>query len=183
MSVRLEDLGVGDVICTRTNTFFGRMIRFGAALRDEPNTVNHVLIVHHRDPKGTLWGLEGRPGGVGWVAITPSLVRGTYVIANTAQPKTQEQRFLVAKASERLIHAPYDYEGILLDGLDAIHIDLWGGDWGPKPPVHVVCSSYADWCYDKVGLASPGTRFDRLVKPADWAAFIDARGWRLPAAV
>jgi len=60
----------GDLLLTRSKTgVFGRLIRVGAALRDEPNLINHVVIVDHQDRQGTWWGIEGRPGGVGWVDL------------------------------------------------------------------------------------------------------------------
>ena len=170
----------GDIVCTRNPTgWAARMIRLGAALQDSPNIVNHVIVVHHRDPKGLLWGLEGRPGGVGPRALTRRLLGAPYVISNAEQPKTEEQRFLVAKAAEKLNGAPYDWTGIAIDGLDAIGVNMWshGGQWGPEPPGHVVCSSLADWAYDTVGLPSPGKRFDRTVTPGDWAKFIMEKAW------
>ncbi len=178
MSVNKADLAPGDVICTRNpRGWMARFIRLGAALQDKPNLVNHVIVVHHRDPKGVLWGLEGRPGGVGPIALTKRVLEQPYVISNSEQPKTEEQRFLVAKSVEKLTGAPYDWGGIALDGLDALGVDLWDNRWGPEPPGHVVCSSLADWSYDVVGLPSPGDRFDRTVTPGDWAKFIVEKEW------
>lgn len=178
MGVREQDLQVGDVVCTRNPTgWAARLIRFGAALLDRPNIVNHVIVVHHRDPKGVLWGIEGRPGGVGDIALTRRVLSQPYVISNSLQPKTEEQRFLVAKAAERLRGAPYDWTGIMLDGLEALGVSLWDGGWGPEPPGQVVCSALADWCYDAVGLASPGRTYDRTVTPGDWCRFIMEQEW------
>lgn len=55
----------GDVLVTRSGGWQARLIRLGAALRDKPNLSSHVAVVHHTDVKGTLWVLEGRPGGAG----------------------------------------------------------------------------------------------------------------------
>src|SRR5690242_20152365 len=66
----------GDILAVNTGMHFGsRMIRFGAAVRElvtgkaEPDFVNHIAFVHHIDAHGVPWGLEGRPGGVGWVDL------------------------------------------------------------------------------------------------------------------
>lgn len=181
MSVDKLDLNIGDVLCTRNPTgWMARLIRLGAAFLDRPNISNHVIVVHHKDPKGLWWGLEGKPGGVGYIALTRRVLRAPYVISNTEQPKTEEQRFMIAKAAERLIGTPYDWAGIAIDGLEALGVNLWDtfGEWGPEPPGHVVCSAFADWCYDVVGLPSPGREFDRTVTPGDWAKFIIERNWR-----
>lgn len=173
------NVDIGDIVCTRNPkgwpAFF---IRLGAALRDRPNTINHVIIVHHRDKAGTLWGIEGRPGGVGWVDMRRAL-KSPYTISNADQPKGPVQRSDIARFSEALLGTPYDWGGIVKDGMEAIHADaLWRSkEWGDTPPAHVVCSSFADWVYDRTGLPSPGLRFDRSVTPGDWAQFIIERGW------
>lgn len=66
----------GDVVCTRNpgTGWSARIRRFGAALRDQPNTVDHTVVVHRRDAAGTLWGIEGRPGGVGEVDMRNGMV-------------------------------------------------------------------------------------------------------------
>ena len=56
----------GDVILVRTGGLAATMIRFGAALRGAPNLNNHVAVAHHLDAHGTLWCVEGSPGGAGW---------------------------------------------------------------------------------------------------------------------
>jgi len=176
----IEAVDVGDVLCTRNPTgWAARLIRFGAALLGAPNTVNHVIVVHHRDGGGTLWGIEGRPGGVGYVDVKKAL-KSPYTMTNVAQPKDEGQRFIIAKAAEGLLGTPYDWHGIVLDGMKAIRAEgLWRSKWGDEhtPPAHVVCSSFADWLYDQVGLPSPGEKFDRTVTPGDWAQFIIEKGW------
>jgi hypothetical protein len=168
---------IGDVLCTRSSKgLAGRLIRLGAALQDQPDTVNHVVIVHHRDRAGTLWGIEGRPGGVGWVDCARYL-RGPYTLDNGAQQKTAHQRAQVCKAAAGLIGTPYDWTGIALDAMQAIDAPaLWADRWKGQVPAHVVCSSLADWVYEHVGLASPDP--DRTCTPADWAEFIIEKGWR-----
>lgn len=178
-----QEIGIGDVLCTRSSGWPVFFIRLGAALLDRPNTVNHVIIVHHRDDNGTLWGIEGRPSGVGYVELGRHL-KSAYTLNNAEQPKTEGDRFLIAKAAEKLLKAPYDWYGIFQDAL------LWANktnvrrminkDWGDehKPPTHVVCSSFADWVYDYCNLPSPGKRFDRNVSPGDWAKFIIEKAWK-----
>ena len=170
----------GDIVCTRNpKGFTARMIRLGAALLDRPNTVNHVIVVSHRDPAGTLWGIEGRPGGVGYVDMK-NAVRSPYTLNNGKQAKTEEQRQMVVHVAKGLIGTPYDWQGIIADGMKAIHAqELWCSSWKGQVPAQVVCSSLADWVYDKVGLESPGAVFDRTVTPGDWADLITVRRWNL----
>lgn len=42
-----QKLSPGDVIATRSHSFFGRAIRAGAALLDKPDLENHIAIVYH----------------------------------------------------------------------------------------------------------------------------------------
>lgn len=173
-------LGVGDVLCVRTNGWAARLIRFGAALLDRPNTVNHVIIVHHQDPDGTWWGVEGRPNGFGWTKVAPRSVALPYVVSNAEQPRTEEQRVAIAKTAAELVGTPYDWFGIADDLFEAVRLDpLWKSRMTEEKPAQVVCSSSADWVYQKCGLPSPGkTDGDwRYTTPADWATFITERGW------
>lgn len=178
-------LDIGDVVLTRSRpkNFWGKLavraIRLGAAIHDQPNIWNHVAIVHHIDDTGTLWGVEGRPGGVGWVDMR-NWVNDGWVLSNADQPKTEDQRAQIAAASEALIGTAYDWSGIAIDAGRAV-AGLWATLWPEKwhnyraAPGHVVCSSLADWVYGKVGLGSP--RADRACTPADWAQYILDRGW------
>jgi hypothetical protein len=147
----------------------------GAAVRDEPNVWNHVIVAHHVDEHGTFWGMEGRPGGVGPVDLTPWL-RNPWTLTNAAQPKTVGQRNEIALAVAAADQRPYDWVGIAVDAGRAV-APLWKmrDCWGPGIPCHVVCSSLADWAYERVGLASPAA--DRFCTPADWAGFVETRGW------
>lgn len=174
----MTPVDVGDVICTRNRTSrWAYFIRLGAALADKPSTVNHVIVCHHRDAAGTWWGVEGRPGGVGWVDMRRAL-KGPYTITNTAQPKTPDQRHTIAKVTEGMLGTPYDWAGIVGDAMDAIHAqNLWASAWGPKnlAPAHVVCSSLAAWAYQHVGIPAPAKYRDTT--PGDWAAWIIEKGW------
>jgi len=153
---------------------------------DQPNLVNHVIIVHHKQPNGDWIGLEGKPGGVGWINITQrKVLKSPYSLTNAQQPKTEESRFLIAKASEKLLGVQYDWVGIAQEafswGDSRTILKFLNQGWGNSghPPEHVFCSNYADWVYDYVGLWSPGVRFDRNVSPNDWAKFIIEKGWKL----
>jgi hypothetical protein len=171
-------IGPGDVLAVRTGGIGGWLIRLGAQLRGLPHSVNHIVIAHHVE--GTRWiGLEGRPGGVGWVDMTRYLASPA-TVDNREQPKTQAQRYLVAKAAEKLIGCAYDWRAIGADALVDLGVPLAHIDWsGPNPPLHVVCSSYAEWAYRQVGLARPEPPVGEvLTQPADWAAFDLAGGWK-----
>ena len=172
-------LNVGDVLCTRNDKGWpARLIRLGAALLDNVNTVNHVIVVHHRDDAGTWWGIEGRPGGVGYVDLHKAL-KGPFTLDNRQQPKTAAQRAEIAKVAEGLLGTPYDWAGIVQDGMRAIGAQhLWESRINGEVPAQLVCSSLADWVYDRVGLPSPGGKFDRHVTPGDWARFILTRAWK-----
>jgi cell wall-associated NlpC family hydrolase len=178
------DIQPGDVLLVRTTTggwlarTAGWIIRLGQAIEDAPNTWNHVIVAHHIDAAGTFWGIEGRPGGVGWTDLGPWLA-DRWTITNRAQAKEPGQRSQVCDAALALIGRPYDWGGIVVDAMRAI-APLWQlrqpGGWEPGVvPGQVVCSSLADWVYQRAGLASPPT--GRWCTPADWAGFILARGW------
>lgn len=172
----------GDVVLVRTRGWTGALIRFGAALLGRPNVHNHVAIVHHADDAGVMWGIEGRPGGVGWVDMDVYL-NDSWSLANTDQPKTADQRTRVAEAAYSMLKMRYDWTAIASDALKALHLErLWRAkDYNEDTvPGQVVCSSLADYVYAKVGLASPGlTDGDgiRFTTPADWDMFIDTKGW------
>lgn len=173
----------GDVVLVRTKGLVGALIRFGAALLDRPNVHNHVAIVHHRDASGTLWGIEARPGGVGWIDMDGYL-GDPYTMSNSEQPKTQAQRDQIISVAESLLQTPYDWTAIATDAMKAIRADrLWKAkSYGEgEVPTQVVCSSLADYVYAKVGLASPGLIDGdavRFTTPADWDLFIDTKAWR-----
>jgi hypothetical protein len=179
--VTLPDLlQPGDVVVVRTGGWEAGLIRFGSALRGQPNLDNHVAVVHHKDSSGTLWGIEGRPGGVGWVdvAVYFTGARGQYTLTNALQPKTAVQRDVVAATCEAMLHTPYDWPAIAQDALQDLHLpELWAAKWNGTTPGHVVCSSLASWAHRKAALAAPATTDARHVEPSDWAQFIIERGW------
>jgi hypothetical protein len=175
-------VNVGDVLCTREGPWIVSLgIRIGAFLVGMPTYVNHVIIVHHWDAAHNSWvGVEGRPGGVGWVDLTDRL-KAPLTNANNKQPKTEAQRYLIAKAAESLLGAPYDWQAIAEDARQAAH--LWRAvavEWqGDAVPGQVVCSSFADWAYERVGLANPGgNSVTRFTTPAGWDQFIMKGQWK-----
>lgn len=170
----------GDVVLTRSTGLAPWLIRFGAALLDKPNLHNHVVIMHHTDANGTEWGIEGRPGGVGWVDMK-QYEASAYTLVNSAQPKTDAQRKAVAETAEALLQRPYDWTAIAADAMQALGLRIWRPqDFGEtQMPGQVVCSSLADYVYERVGLANPGKKTGtRFTTPADWDEFIETQGWR-----
>lgn len=138
--------------------------------------VNHVVVVHHRDAAGVLWGIEARPGGVGWVDMT-RYAASSWSVSNAEQPKSDAQRAAVCTVIEGMLGTPYDWVGIALDAAVAVGVqDLWvSTEWGPERPAQVVCSALADWGYEAVDLASPAP--DRTCQPTDWIVFNREREW------
>lgn len=166
-------LDVGDLLFTRTESLGGRLIRFGAALLDEPNLDNHVAIVHHRDGSGRWWAIEGRPGGAGWVDARHYLACD-HTGNNALQPKTARQRARVAEAAMGMLGVGYDWAAVIEDTLMCLRLgELWQQDWhGAGPPAHVVCSSLAAYLYQVVGLDRPTRHEARFTTPADWSDFV-----------
>lgn len=185
------EIGIGDVLVTREgNPLISGFIRLGAAIAGLPAKCNHVIVVHHKDDAGTWWGIEGRPGGVGWRDLTGP-TKGVLTNANNQQPKTEEQRYLIAVAAEGALSTPYDWIAIGEHTREALSI--WDKvrrvarmkdrhlikEWNERGrPGHVVCSSLADWAYEQVGLDNPGgSRMTRLTTPGHWDQFIMDRKW------
>jgi hypothetical protein len=180
-------LAPGDIWAVDAGGFGRPFIMLGARLAGHPAPVDHVVMAHHADKRGVWWGIEGRPGGVGWVQmdryLTGPLAR--HASSNAAQPRTTAQRHALCTIGEGLLSTGYDWVGgIAADMALAFHglelarlLDHWWG-WrdGVARPPHVVCSSAWAWAYGKVGLARPAGGAE-LVTPADWWAFNQARSW------
>lgn len=174
------DLGVGDVLAVRTGGLAAWAIRFGARLRGLPSSVNHIAIMTHWTD-GVPYGIEGRPGGVGWVDLR-SYLASPATVSNQGQPRTPEQRSAVRDALTALVGTPYDFAAIAADALDDLDLPaLWAEDWdGKGTPGHVVCSSLAAYVYGRAGLARPlGSTDGRRVQPAHWADFIQRKAWEI----
>lgn len=173
----MNPVNVGDVLAVRTGGFGGWAIRVGAMLRGLPHGTNHIVIAHHEDPAGVWWGIEGRPGGVGWVDMGAYLASPA-TVTNADQPRTDAQRQAVASAAEAMLHTPYDWDAIVCDaGYDLRLPNLFAENWkGKGSPGHLVCSSLAAWVHDHVGLPRPHGEA-RLIQPAHWAGWDAAKGW------
>lgn len=179
-------LNPGDVVAVDTgNALPDDLIRLGALLDGTPAPANHVVIVHHRDKAGTLWGIEGRPGGVGYVDMAKYTggVLAKYGNSNTGLPRAPYQSDMVCNAAHTMLGTPYDWKGgILADTLMALNLgglaeqlDRWWG-WPDVcgtalRPAHVVCSSLAQWVYVRLGLPCPKVADAELCTPADWWAY------------
>lgn len=160
------------VVVDAGKSFLMRWIQRGS--RSE---FSHVLVAHHIDDQGTFWGLEGRPGGVGWVRLDVYAGRG---LSNAGQAKSAEQRRVVCEQAVALLGTPYDwraYGPITVNELTLLwRRDRYGPQWrkGQAPEV-VVCSSFVDYLYELVGLRSPEA--DRWCTPADWARLWQRHDW------
>jgi hypothetical protein len=173
----------GTVLCVRTTGFFGEMIRFGAALIDKSDLENHVLVLDHVT-SNTWWGVEGRPGGVGWVDATPYL-ESPWTMSNQGQQLTSGQRDIICSTMRGLLGVPYDWTAIDQDAVRDLHLpELWAEKWHGVAPAHVVCSSSAVWAYMKGKADYPKDVDPAHVQPADWAEFITLNGYQecLPTA-
>lgn len=179
------EIGIGDVLVTREGPWWvSAVIRLGARLSGRPAYCNHAIIVHHTDENGTLWGIEGRPGGVGWRDLSGPL-SWKLTNANNHQPKSDDQRYMIAVAAESLLGVGYDWRAIAEHVVMAMKIfrhlpRLLGKEWNQdQVPGHVVCSSFADWAYEQVGLANPGGDENTwLTTPGDWDQFMIDEGWK-----
>lgn len=174
-------IGVGDVWAVDTgSSLVARVIRLGERMSGKSDKANHVVIVHHQDAAGTWWGIEGRPGGVGWVDLAN--YEGTrYLNTNAAEPRTDAQRLAIAGMAVGLLGTGYDWVGGITADLDvALHMpdlaklldDAWGWHSPDKPGQragHVVCSSAATWIYTALTLACP--KLGELTMPGDWWTF------------
>jgi hypothetical protein len=163
----------GDLLLVHTTRPAARWINFASALAGTPSMVDHVAIAHHRDDTGTLWVIEGRPGGVGWRDARAYLT-SSYTLTNARQPKTPQQRETIAGIAQGLLGTPYDWEGIITDAMASIGAhELWRQNWRDQgPPGHVVCSSLAAYAYEACGLDIPPRHAARATTPADWAQFV-----------
>lgn len=162
----------GDVLAVRTGGFDSWWIRFGASVKGLPNLENHIAVLHHQDPGGIWWAIEGRPGGVGWVNAAEYL-NSPWTVTNRNQEKDGTARSTVCAIIEALLHTPYDWPAIAADAMTDLHLPtLWTESWGgTEPPGHVVCSSLASWAYRRARLSYPQLNVT-ITQPGDWTQFI-----------
>lgn len=168
----------GDVLVVRDPGFWAWWIRLGARIQGEPNRWNHVVVAHHVDDAGTYWGVEGRPGFVGWRNIDHYL-NDPATLTNALQSDRDDAgRQTVCDVMAAMIgRTRYDWTAIISDGLSAV-APLWRErrkEWGNDVPGHVVCSSAADYAYERLGWATPDA--DQYCTPWDWARLIEEKGW------
>jgi len=193
MAVDATLLGPGDVLVLRTPDQAGWWIRRRALmlkhpwqpwrwLGDKATLVNHVALFTHVDSEGFPRGLEGRPGGFGWVNLTAYLAdAGT--ISNADQPKTGEQRDKVVRLATASISIPYDWKAIIAMAAGAAGLPFRLQEWPEDGvPSQMVCSSAADYFYEAAGLPNPGGYAKtRGTDPADWAEFVVGKLWQADA--
>jgi hypothetical protein len=170
----ITGVGIGDVLAVRGQGIAAGAIRLGAELIDESNIDAHIAVIHHVDANGTVWAIEGRPGGVGWRDAADYL-NSPFTITNRRQRKTDERRQLVAVTMKSMLGTDYDDRAIFEDGLRDLHIpDPWAEKWQFESqgqlmlPGHVVCSSAAVVGYFRAGLQYPQNVDPAHVQPADW---------------
>lgn len=133
----------------------------------------HVIVVTHRDEQNRLWGIEGRPGGVGWAQLDKR--NGKWGVTNSDQSKDAAQRSKIVETMKSLLGTKYDYDAYLQIALQTVGINInWTDFKGEQVPTHIICSAVADYVYEDVGLANPGgVSITRFTTPAEWAMFID----------
>jgi len=167
----------GDILATRSPGWTAAAIRIGAALTGKINLSNHVAIVVKTDAHGTLWVVEGKPGGVGWRQASDYL-GSKWTITNADQPKTDAQRKTVCDTAVHLIGTAYDWKAIAADAAADLRQGFnWAPDWGQgQVPGQVVCSSLAAYAYDQASLARPPGKA-RTCQPGDWDTWCITRGW------
>src|SRR6202012_1567327 len=110
----------GDVLLVHGSGVFGELIRLGSALANKPNLDGHVCFMHHWDAQGIPWGIEGRPGGVGYADMRP-YINDPYMLNNCGQPgRSDNDRVLAASDAEAMLGTRYDWQAILGDAVNDI---------------------------------------------------------------
>lgn len=184
----------GDVLAVWTGDGIGEdLIRIGEVLDGKPAVANHVVIVTHLDQVGRWMGIQGQPGGVGPVDVTPFLTdsrtRGNH---DQPRPNDHDQLTTFLASAAKALGIRYDWVGIAEDTCDALHLEglaaaidplwRWPSDHNLLPG-HVVCSSLAAMLYDEpsIGWAHPDLGEERVCEPADWWQWSNSDGWTLAA--
>lgn len=173
----ITEIGIGDVLAVNTGTVWSPFIELGEELLGQAHQVDHVIIAHHRDKRSTWWGIEGRPGGVGWRALDYYLNNrhSEHDNSNAWQTRTDEQRAMIARSAESLLGVGYDWAGgIIADTFGALKArelaglaDEWWGWRAGERPGHVVCSSLASWVYGTLELPHPEVPGETTT-PGNW---------------
>ena len=183
----MTDVQPGDLLLTAGKGFAAEVIRLGAAVRDRPNLVNHAIVVHH-ETGGVLWGIEGRPGGAGWVDCRRAMA-DRRTVHNASQPGRDAvlRESLCRTVEQAMLGRAYDWTAIARSAVESLRLDrLWSerGLWvefseDPRDiPGAVICSALADWAYERAGWANPGDAArTRYTRPEDWLALWIEKGW------
>lgn len=168
----------GDVLAVRGYGLAAELIRVGEELAGKPGLDNHVAVMHHWQG-GVPWGLEGKPGGVGWADLR-GYAASPYTVNNCGQPgRTDAVRAQLAAEAQHMLGTQYDWEAIADDTLRAFRMDdLFSSTVNGTVPGHVVCSSFAAFLYRLYGWDHPNVP-DRDCEPADWTAFAIEHGWNV----
>jgi hypothetical protein len=140
----------------------------------------HVIIMTHRDETGRPWGIEASTHGIGWTNLEKR--HGTYGLTNVDQPKTNEQRQKIIDLLTQLLGSKYDYTAYLRFVLTSLGMSpewTWLDEYTDTDiPPSFICSAVADFEYEVNHLPNPGgDKVTRYTTPADWARWIDTRGW------
>lgn len=172
----------GDVVITEMGIWIVRILIWIQAVltgHAKYGKSGHIIVVSHRDTEDRLWGIEGRPGGVGWVNMDKR--NGKWGLSNVDQPKSDEDRYVIVETMKQLIGTRYDYLAYLDLALATIGITpQWTDFVGNDVPEHVICSAVSDYVYETRGLPNPGGKeITRYTTPANWAEFIDKKAWNI----
>jgi hypothetical protein len=182
-------VGPGTVLAVWTSaSWTSNFIRAGYALRGKPSLANHVAIVTHRDKFGRWIAVQGQPGGVSLVDVTPWL-KDKRTRANTAQPRPGGQAVMDAflASCAKSIGIRYDWAGIAEDGVADLQIHdlshyvntMWEDQLKHgRLPGEVVCSSLAAALYSLSGWAHPDFGDERRCQPGDWWGWNDQELWK-----
>lgn len=176
----VSQLQPGDVVVTEMGIWIIRLLIWIQAVFTglaKYRKGGHIIVVSHRDAEGRLWGIEGRPGGIGWTLMDKR--NGQWGMANVDQPKTEEQRTKIVAVMTELLGSKYDYEAYLNIAFATLGITKNWTDYKDNDvPIHFICSAVADYVYEDVGLLNPGgLEVTRFTTPAQWAEFIGEKQW------
>lgn len=177
----ITKLKPGDVVVVKMGGWFLRALIWVQAFITMRSlkyvNYGHVIVVDHLDAEGRLWGIEARPGGIGWSDLDKR--SGQYGISNSDQPKTDLVRAKLTQVMQQLLGTRYDYTAYLEIALQTLGITpQWTDFQGNDVPVQFICSAVADYVYEEENLPNPGGfEITRFTTPAQWASFIDKRQW------
>jgi hypothetical protein len=169
------DLLPGDILVVADKKWPSFFIKLRALVKGESSLHNHVAVISHRDEAGTLWAVEGRPSGTGWVDADIYLkAKFTKTNAGLDMHRTDDERKKVVEIIQGLVGTKYDWSAIVELGMDAIdagrlwHAKEFGAD---EVPAHIICSALAAWAYKSAGWRRPHELM-RFTTPGQWYDFI-----------